>query len=365
MWQPWEMAVYVIANLLIFLSYTSIPISIYVFVKRSRFRLDGVTKMDQRIAIVFSVFIACCGFGHLWETIIFWYPWYRFAVVWHAMTAFVSVSAALMIGKAMPRLLRLWESIGTLEEREAQLEQANRLLLHVNRKLAQSNKDLESFAYVASHDLQAPLRRVRNFAIHLSDEYGDKLDDPAAQKYLDYIVDGSASAQDLINGLLQFSRTGRDVNKEVFDLSAALDDALQILDEDIQEKGAEVVRCESMPSILGDRLLLARVFQNLIGNAIKFRHPDRSPRVRICCEEETERWVVSVADNGIGFDPQFADQIFMLFRRLRSPKSKNGSGLGLAICKRIVQRHGGDIWVESTEGEGSTFYFSMPRKEGL
>lgn len=244
---------------------------------------------------------------------------------------------------------------------ERQLGDYLRKLQKKAEDLKRSNRDLESFAYAASHDLQTPLRKVCNFAAHLQDEYGDRLDDPMAQKYLRFIVDGASTAQALINGLLYFSRTGREIHAEWFDLDEALDEALFILEDDLQEKGVKVQRCK-LPQVFGDKSLLARVFQNLIGNAVKFRHPEREPVVRICLEDHEDRWQVYVADNGLGFDMKHAEQIFVIFRRLGT--AKNGSGLGLALCKRIVERHLGHIWAESVVGEGSTFYFTLPKEQG-
>lgn len=245
-------------------------------------------------------------------------------------------------------------------ETEQQLGSYLRKLSAKAEDLKRSNRDLESFAYAASHDLQTPLRKVCNFAAHLQEEYGDRLDDPMAQKYLKFIVDGASTAQALINGLLYFSRTGREIHAEWFDLDEALDEALFILEDDLEAKGVTVQRCE-LPKVFGDKSLLARVFQNLIGNAIKFRHPDREPLVKIGMEDQEDQWQVYVADNGLGFDMHHVEQIFVIFRRLST--DKNGSGLGLALCKRIVERHLGRIWAESVEGEGSTFYFSLPKEQ--
>lgn len=228
--------------------------------------------------------------------------------------------------------------------------------------LKRSNRDLESFAYAASHDLQTPLRKVCNFAAYLQDEYGDGFEDPMAQKYLKFIVDGASTAQALINGLLYFSRIGREVHSERFNLDSALDEALFILEDDIREKGVKIERGK-LPEVYGDESLLARVFQNLVGNAIKFRHPEHAPVVRIGLEDAGDHWKISVADNGMGIDMRHAEQIFVIFRRLGT--SKNGSGLGLALCKRIVERHLGRIWVESAEGKGSTFYFTLPKEPAV
>ena len=232
-----------------------------------------------------------------------------------------------------------------------------RRLRRSNAELLCSNRDLEHFAYAASHDLQTPLRKVKNFAIHLGDEFGDRLDDPMAQKYLSFIIEGAERAQEQVNGLLQFSRTGRKMDMAAFPAQEAVAAALLVLEDDIKEKGALLKVGEDLPTIYADKMLITRVFQNLVGNAIKFRHPERQPEIRIDAEKVDHEWRFSVADNGIGLDMAHSDRIFLIFQRLGQ---KNGSGLGLALCKRIVERHAGRIWFESEFGEGSTFYFTIP-----
>ena len=246
-------------------------------------------------------------------------------------------------------------AIGTVEDITARRAMAEKLR-RSNEDYQRSNRDLEHFAYAASHDLQTPLRKIKNFAIHLEDEFGEQLQDPMAQKYLRFIIGGAERAQALVNGLLQFSRTGRTVNMKMTSLEEAVSDALVVLEDDIKDKGA-VVEVGELPQVYGDRMLLTRVFQNLVGNAIKFRHPERRPEVRIESRYGGGDYVISVADNGIGIDVAHAERIFLIFQRLGH---KNGTGLGLSLCKRIVERHHGRIWVESEPGKGSTFLFTIP-----
>lgn len=234
-------------------------------------------------------------------------------------------------------------------------QQAEKLLQKRNRELARSNQDLEQFAYVASHDLQTPLRKVKNFTMLLQSEYSHLFDEEA-RRYMKFIVEGAEKSQALINDLLSFSRAGREVNISSFPLDHALDDALYILDEDIIEKNVTIDR-QPLPVVWGDRLLFARVFQNLIGNAIKFRVKDRPAYIRIGTQEGEHDHIIYVSDNGSGVDMRHAKRIFTIFQRAGTVK--NGNGLGLALSKKIVERHGGRIWVESVLNSGATFYFNL------
>jgi len=224
--------------------------------------------------------------------------------------------------------------------------------------LARSNKDLEQFAYVASHDLQEPLRMVSSYTQLLARRYEGQLD-AAAQKYIAYAVDGANRMQRLIEDLLAYSRVGsRAKGFAPVDCAAVLDQALANLKAVIEQSGA-VVTHDPLPTVVHDKLLLVQLFQNLIGNAIKF-HVEAPPRIHVSAEQKGDEWVLAVRDNGIGIDPQYAERIFTIFQRLHTNEEYAGTGIGLAICKKIVERRGGRIWVESQPGQGSTFYFTVP-----
>jgi PAS domain S-box-containing protein len=224
--------------------------------------------------------------------------------------------------------------------------------------LARSNSDLEQFAYVASHDLQEPLRIISGYCQLFERRYKSLLDDDG-RKYLGYMNDGALRMQDLIADLLSWSRVSSKARELTpLDLNQCLDAALNNLGLFINEQGATVERDE-LPRIKGDLNQLVQLFQNLIGNAVKFRGQN-SPAVRIGVEKRADMWVIKVSDNGIGFDMQYADRIFTIFQRLHSREQYKGTGIGLAICKKVVERHGGKIWVESRQGYGTTFYFSLP-----
>jgi PAS domain S-box-containing protein len=235
------------------------------------------------------------------------------------------------------------------------------------RDLQRSNRDLEQFAYAASHDLQTPLRKVKNFALLLQKEFGSVFDDLPEQdrnfahQYLRFLVEGAEKSQELINGLLHFSRTGRTLEPDTFSLQLAIDDALFILSEDISDKGVSI-HVEPMPEVTADKSLMVRIFQNLIGNAIKFRADGRRPEITLGAKDLETHWLITVKDNGIGIDQRHHERVFVIFTRIG--QKKQGVGLGLALCKRIVERHGGRIWFRSAVGEGTTFFFTLPKEFG-
>lgn len=232
------------------------------------------------------------------------------------------------------------------------------VMFRLNEDLLRSNKELEQFAYIASHDLQEPLRMVSSFTQLLSVRYKDKLD-KNAQEFIQYAVDGAVRMQGLINDLLEYSRIEtRGKMFSAIDLHKVLGHTIKNLSILIKEKNAVIINDE-LPAILADEGQMIQLFQNLIGNAIKFC--DTSPLIHISCKEEKENYVFTIKDNGIGMEPQYFNKIFQIFQRLREKDEYGGTGIGLAICKRIVERHEGKIWVESKPGKGSTFYFSISK----
>ncbi|MFC4500198.1 MULTISPECIES: sensor histidine kinase [Streptomyces] len=230
-------------------------------------------------------------------------------------------------------------------------------------ELRRSNAELEQFAYVASHDLQEPLRKVASFCQLLEKRYGDQLDERGLQ-YIDFAVDGAKRMQVLINDLLTFSRVGRVNDAQLpVGLGQALDKALTNLTAAVEESGARVDRPDGMPEIVGDPMLLAMLWQNLVGNALKFRHPDRPPHVTVTCDQDPDdpgSWRLCVTDNGIGVPEQFVDKVFVIFQRLHSRDAYGGTGIGLALCKKIVEYHGGRIWIDTGRTEGTRFCFTLP-----
>ncbi|MCC3330712.1 sensor histidine kinase [Nocardia abscessus] len=228
-------------------------------------------------------------------------------------------------------------------------------------ELRRSNTELEQFAYVASHDLQEPLRKVAAFCQLLEKRYGDQLDERGKQ-YIDFAVDGAKRMQVLINDLLTFSRVGRITDRNVpTGLGQTLDKALTNLSAAIDDTGALVRRPDELPEIIGDPTLLTMLWQNLIGNAVKFREPDRDPEIEITCEqaEHSSGWLLSVSDNGIGIAPEFAEKVFVIFQRLHNREEYSGTGIGLAVCKKIVEYHGGRIWIDTEYTAGTRFCFTL------
>jgi signal transduction histidine kinase len=225
-------------------------------------------------------------------------------------------------------------------------------------ELARSNADLEQFAYVASHDLQEPLRMVAAYTQLLGERYKGKLD-ADADKFIGYATEGATRMQVLIQDLLAFSRVGRNGGScERIDCNAAMKDVLQTLAGAIQESGAVVTHGE-LPALWADHTQIMQIFQNLVGNALKFRGSN-PPLISVQAEKNGQHWQFSVSDNGIGIAPEHADNIFVVFQRLHARTEYPGNGIGLAICKKIVERAGGRIWMESQAGSGSTFKFTMP-----
>ncbi|WP_235978528.1 MULTISPECIES: ATP-binding protein [Streptomyces] len=229
-------------------------------------------------------------------------------------------------------------------------------------ELRRSNAELEQFAYVASHDLQEPLRKVASFCQLLEKRYGRELDERAGQ-YIAFAVDGAKRMQTLINDLLTFSRVGRvNDDRRTVSLDDALDRALSNLSASIEESGALVERPEALPEVIGDVTTLTMLWQNLIGNAVKFRSPDRPARVTVTVEPESagSGWRFCVADNGIGIPPEFREKVFVIFQRLHGRDAYAGTGIGLALCKKIVEHHGGQISLEPGDPEGTRVCFSLP-----
>jgi len=252
-------------------------------------------------------------------------------------------------------------SVDNLNKEITERKRAEEELQKAVAELERSNAELERFAYIASHDLQEPLRMVASYTQLLEKRYKDRLD-ADANDFIGYAVDGAKRMQQLINDLLTYSRVGtRGKPFEPTDCMTVFEAAVANLDVAIQESGAEVAS-DPLPSVMADEGQLVQLFQNLIDNAIKF-HGEEPPRVHVSAEQSGDEWVFSVRDNGIGIDSQYLEQVFKVFQSLHGGKYR-GTGIGLSIAKKIVERHGGRIWLESQPGKGSTFYFTIPAKGG-
>ena len=281
----------------------------------------------------------------------------RKGVVTDGTVAFIE-SMAPLIGEAVHRFNTEAELAHHRDHLEELVRQRTAELHRTAEDLRRSNRDLEQFAYVASHDLQEPLRAVGGFVGLLRRQYEGRLDEKA-NEYIGMAVDGAERMQTMIHDLLAFSRVGSKGSPlEKTSARAALEEALANLRQSIQESQAAVTH-EELPTVQADATQLVQLFGNLIGNAIKFRS-ERAPAVHVGAARREGDWLFRVQDNGIGIDPQYQERIFLLFQRLHTRQAYPGTGIGLAVCKRIVERHGGRIWVESQPGKGSTFFFTIP-----
>ncbi|MCU7496561.1 MAG: PAS domain S-box protein [Ignavibacteria bacterium] len=261
------------------------------------------------------------------------------------------------------RVTRWFGSSTDIHERkmaEERIKSNEEKLVRILGDLKRSNRDLEQFAYIASHDLQEPVRMVYSFTQLLVRDYKEVLDEKAG-KYIEFILEGAVRMRMLINDLLEYARlteAGRPFT--AIDCEEALENAIKNLRLSVEESSA-VITHDTLPVITGDEVQIMQLFQNLISNAIKFRS-ETTPEIHICAENRKDDWLFSVKGNGIGMDPAYSRKIFIIFQRLHEREKFSGNGIGLSICKRIVERHNGRIWVESKPYEGSTFYFTIPKK---
>lgn len=273
---------------------------------------------------------------------------------------------SVIVGEGPRDMIALAEDVDTMRRRIleelAEITSAHRQLDEQTRELQRSNAELEQFAYVASHDLQEPLRKVASFCQLLEKRYKGQLDERGDQ-YIAFAVDGAKRMQQLINDLLTFSRVGRFTSElEPIETEQVLERALASLAVAIEESDAEIVVRRPLPRVRGEASLLAGVFQNLIGNALKFRGEGR-PRIEVAAARDDDEWTFAVTDNGIGIEPDYAERIFMIFQRLHPKDVYAGTGIGLAMCRKIVEYHGGRVWLDTESRQGTTFRFTLPALE--
>lgn len=370
LWQPGLLALHVTSDSMIALSYFLIPASLIYLVRRRR---DLVFNW---IFWMFAAFILLCGTTHVMNVVTLWEPYYPLEGTIKLVTGVVSILTAIVLFSLIPRVLALPKPEELASANRALVEQMNvtlraeeelkKLNGELERRVAErtaaltrSNEDLAQFAYIASHDLQEPVRMVANFTELLRRRYSAQLDEQA-QSYITFASEGAARMHDLVGGLLSYAQleTPEADLLETVDSRVALSEALEALRVPIQEQGAKVIYGE-LPSVRADHTQLVQIFQNLVANAIKYRSDD-PPNIEVWAETlvETGQVKLFVKDNGIGFDMRYKSRLFNMFQRLGSDRP--GTGMGLAICKKIVQRHGGTIDVESSPGQGATFSFTLP-----
>ncbi|TDC99120.1 sensor histidine kinase [Nonomuraea deserti] len=313
-----------------------------------------LTRLNVTLIVVFAVLLAC-GIGLTF-------------IVRHALLNPIdrlTTQVRTVAGGDFDHVLHvdrpaeLAELAGHVDSMRDRIVAAWRVAADQSEELRRSNGELEQFAYVASHDLQEPLRKVASFTQMLEQRYGTQLDDRAKQ-YIHYAVDGAKRMQLLINDLLDFSRVGRVTSEKTpIESGVALDAALENLSATIEDTGATVTRDE-LPRVTGNRVQLTQLFQNLVENAVKFR-AEEPPRIHIGVERSGDMWEFSCSDNGIGIEPKYADRIFLIFQRLHPRDVYPGTGIGLALCRKIVEYHGGRLWLDGdSEGRGTTFRWTLP-----
>jgi signal transduction histidine kinase len=297
----------------------------------------------------------------------------RFSVGWYASRVCGLLSGSLVLFVLLYEITKLYaqllravlaraELLATLDKKNRALEAANAELAQRSQELTRSNAELEQLAYVASHDLQEPLRMVSSYMQLLEQQYTDRLD-AQAHEFIGFAVDGAKRMQVLIGDLLAFSRVGTKAHLlQPTDCMAVLETVIRSVRVAIEESGTRLTY-DPLPAVMADATQLTQLFQNLIANAIKFRR-DLNPEIHIHAEPEDGFWRFAVQDNGIGIAPEYFDRIFVMFQRLHNRSSYPGTGMGLAICKKIVERHGGRIWVESAPQQGATFLFTLPKVTG-
>lgn len=384
LWQPAILWLHVISDAGIALAYYSIPlVLIYLTKKRKDLPFRNVFWL-------FGAFILLCGTTHLMGIWVIWYPNYGIDGLLKAATAIVSIASLFVVVRLIPSALNLAspeklerlnrelrQSYDEMElkvaERTNELSQSNKLMadevqerkitekrLHkALETLSSNNAELQRFAYICSHDLQEPARVVANFAALMTRKYEGKLDGEA-QKYLHFMQDGSERMQAMIKSVMEYSQLdGNDGKYTEVNCNTILNNVMTDLQTIIKKVNAKIVY-DDLPILKGDPIHFAQLFQNLIGNALKFTKPDEPPVITVSAERGNAEWIFSVKDNGIGMKEQYLEKIFIIFQRLNRREDYPGTGIGLAICKKVVERFGGKIWVKSAEDLGTTFFFSIP-----
>lgn len=380
LWRPGLLAMHVIPDLLTTLAYYAIPFALVVIVHKRR------DLAFNWLFVMFSVFIFACGTTHLAEVINIWHGYYYAEGMVKIATALVSVATAAALWPLIPRILTI-PSSAALAEKNAELDAARRELEKVNAELEQrveartaelqaTNRELDDFVYAASHDLKEPLRGICNFALFLKEDHGRELPEEGRKK-LDTVISLSRRLDALISSLLEYSRLGRTTpDFKSNDLGELLTNALEALKFPLEECNARVVTATPLPTVPCDAVGIQQVLFNLLSNAIKY-NDKAEPVVEIGALDKAslpagaappqepggKDVIVYVKDNGIGIGKEHFENIFRMFKRLHARSRYEGTGIGLAMVRKIIDRHGGRIWLQSGPGRGTTFYFSLPGEQ--
>lgn len=370
LWTPDVLWTNVISDAFIALAYFSIPVALFVFERR---RTDLIFHW---MFLLFAGFILACGMTHVFDVWNVWHGHYRLAGLIKAITALLSITTAFMLWPLIPKALAIPspkdlqtanESLQKeINERISAENQLRALNVELENRvesrtalLKQSNKDLEKFAYMASHDLQQPLRTISVMLEMIERQNHDKFDEENRKLFV-MVREASQKMSELIKSILNFSRVGsRIVTYSMIESGQIFDIACRNVRHLIEEANAQI-NVAKLPTIFFDGSHLLQIFQNLLINALKYRSP--SPCIiGVTASEDAESWTFKLQDNGIGIAPKNHEVIFDMFKRLHSDQEFPGSGMGLAICRRIIENFSGKIWVESEEGKGSTFCFMIPK----
>ncbi|QHV96792.1 sensor histidine kinase [Spirosoma endbachense] len=344
-WTDFHGWLYIISDLTIWLAYMAIPMILirFIFIKK------GVPL--AKVFWLFGAFILLCGLTHLVDAIMFWLPVYRINALVRFLTAVVSILTVFA-------LIRYFnEAVGLRTSKEYDHELSFRLM--AMQELTRSNKELQQFAYIASHDLQSPLKTIANYLTLLENKHGVHLD-ADARRLIGVSTAAAERMRDLINDLLSFSRVGSEIAFTLVNLQDLVDEVLEEQQSEIQSTRA-TIDVGPLPTVMGHQTDLKQVFQNLISNGLKYHRTDVVPVVTIRSMEEPHQYRFAISDNGIGIDRQYFDRVFQIFQRLHGRNHYSGTGIGLATCKKVVDIYGGQIWIDSIVGSGSTFYFTIPK----
>lgn len=336
--------IHIISDLVTFGAYFAIPICILLY----RRRKPGVSFPG--LIWLFAAFILSCGLVHLIEASLFWKPWYRFSALLKAITALVSVATAIAIVRILPKALRL-PALATVNE---ELLQENKSRAQAERELLRRNRDLDAFAYVASHDLKAPLRGIHSLAKWTEEDSEGTLT-PESREHLRKLVQRTNRMEKLLNDLLQYSRVGTSAEAEHIDLNHLCATAVELL----APSDKATIEVGDLPTIFAPRAPVELLFRNLIGNALK-HHDGDAPHITILGEHDGEMCTLKFADDGPGIPSQYRQRIFELFQTLRPRDEVEGSGMGLAICQRSAETLDGSIELAASEGRGATFVLRLP-----
>ncbi|WP_077919965.1 ATP-binding protein [Spirosoma sp. 209] len=345
-WTDFHGWLYIVSDLTIWLAYMAIPLILIRFLlKKTGVPLTGVFWL-------FGAFILLCGLTHLIDALMFWWPAYRISALVRFMTGLVSIATVIALIRYFNEALGLRTS--DEYSRELTLRQ------QAMQELARSNEELQQFAYVASHDLQSPLKTITNYLTLLEAKHGSHLDTDA-RKLISVSTAAADRMRSLINDLLAFSRVGNTVEFTPVDLNQVVADVIEEHQADIQATHATIRVEGRLPTLTAHQTDIHQLFQNLVSNALKYRRPATDPKVLIRATDRGDRYHFMVSDNGIGIDLQYHDRIFQIFQRLHGRNEYSGTGIGLATVKKVIDIYGGRIWVESTPGTGSTFHFTLPK----